>query len=57
LPTFATWAFVARNNNLEDNAYNRRILKKRLEQLEAEITLGTFEYENTFQKVTVLRRV
>ena len=28
--------------NLEDNAYNRRILKKRLEQLEAEITLGTF---------------
>jgi integrase len=29
---------------LEDNAYNRRILKKRLEQLEAEIVLGTFEW-------------
>ena len=36
--------------NLEDNAYNRRILKKRLEQLEAEITLGTFEYEKYFPK-------
>jgi len=35
---------------LEDNAYNRRILKKRLEQLEAEITLGTFEYEKYFPK-------
>lgn len=36
--------------NLEDNAYNRRILKKRLEQLQAEITLGTFEYEKYFPK-------
>ncbi len=36
--------------SLEDNAYNRRILKKRLEQLEAEITLGTFEYEKYFPK-------
>ena len=36
--------------NLEDNPYNRRILKKRLEQLEAEITLGTFEYETYFPK-------
>ncbi|MGN0935122.1 Arm DNA-binding domain-containing protein [Acinetobacter amyesii] len=36
--------------NLEDNAYNRRILKKRLERLEAEITLGTFEYEKYFPK-------
>lgn len=36
--------------NLEDNAYNRRILKKRLDQLEAEITLGTFEYEKYFPK-------
>lgn len=36
--------------NLEDNAYNRRILKKRLQQLEAEITLGTFEYEKYFPK-------
>ncbi|MEV4849066.1 Arm DNA-binding domain-containing protein [Acinetobacter lwoffii] len=36
--------------NLEDNPYNRRILKKRLEQLEAEITLGTFEYEKYFPK-------
>ena len=36
--------------NLEDNAYNRRILKKRLDQLEAEITLGIFEYEKYFPK-------
>lgn len=36
--------------SLEDNAYNRRVLKKRLEQLEAEITLGTFEYEKYFPK-------
>jgi len=36
--------------NLEDNAYNRRILKKRLEQLEAEITLGTFVCEKYFPK-------
>ena len=36
--------------NLEDNAYNRRILKKRLEQLQAEITLGSFEYEKYFPK-------
>ncbi|MDD4853688.1 MAG: DUF3596 domain-containing protein [Acinetobacter towneri] len=36
--------------NLEDNAYNRRILKKRLEQLQAEITLGTFEYKKYFPK-------
>ena len=36
--------------SLEDNTYNRRILKKRLEQLEAEITLGTFEYEKYFPK-------
>ncbi len=36
--------------HLEDNAYNRRVLKKRLEQLEAEITLGTFEYEKYFPK-------
>ena len=39
--------------NLEDNAYNRRILKKRLEQLEAEITLGTFEYEKYFPKSSI----
>lgn len=36
--------------SLEDNAYNRRVLKKRLEQLEAEITFGTFEYEKYFPK-------
>ena len=36
--------------NLEDNAYNRRVLKKRLEQLEAEIVLGTFDYEKYFPK-------
>lgn len=36
--------------SLEDNPYNRRVLKKRLEQLEAEITLGTFEYEKYFPK-------
>ncbi|MHA3116562.1 site-specific integrase [Acinetobacter sp. ANC 4635] len=36
--------------SLEDNPYNRRILKKRLEQLEAEITLGTFEYGKYFPK-------
>ena len=36
--------------NLVDNAYNRRILKKRLEQLEAEITLGIFDYEKYFPK-------
>lgn len=36
--------------NLEDSTYNRRILKKRLEQLEAEITLGTFDYEKYFPK-------
>ena len=42
---------------MEDNAYNNRknFEKTSLEQLEAEITLGTFDYENTFQKVTVLR--
>ena len=36
--------------NLEDNVYNRRLLTKRLEQLEAEITLGTFEYGKYFPK-------
>lgn len=36
--------------SLEDNPYNRRILKKRLEQLEAEIVLGTFEYGKYFPK-------
>lgn len=36
--------------NLEDSTYNRRILKKRPEQLEAEITLGTFDYEKYFPK-------
>lgn len=36
--------------NLEDNVYNRRVLKKRLEQLEAEIVLGTFDYEKYFPK-------
>ena len=36
--------------NLDDTTHNRRILKKRLEQLEAEITLGTFEYEKYFPK-------
>jgi len=35
---------------LVDNPYNRRILKKRLDQLEAEITLGTFEYGKYFPK-------
>ncbi len=35
--------------------YNRRILKKRLEQLEAEITLGTFEYEKYFPKSNASR--
>ena len=35
---------------LEDNAYNRRILNKRLAQLDAELTLGTFEYETYFPK-------
>ncbi|AVH49672.1 Arm DNA-binding domain-containing protein [Acinetobacter sp. SWBY1] len=36
--------------NLEDTAQNRKLLKKRLEQLEAEITLGTFEYAKYFPK-------
>jgi integrase len=37
---------------LEDNAQNRK-LEKAIERMEAEILLGTFEYENTFQKVLV----
>lgn len=36
--------------NLEANASNRRMLKKRLEQMEAEITLGTFDYAKYFPK-------
>ncbi|MDO5542050.1 MAG: DUF3596 domain-containing protein [Acinetobacter sp.] len=36
--------------NLTATAQNRRLLKKRLEQLEAEITLGTFDYEKYFPK-------
>ena len=35
--------------NLEANASNRRMLKKRLEQMEAEITLGTFDYAALLQ--------
>ncbi len=36
--------------NLEAHAQNRKLLKKRLEQLEAEITLGTFEYAKYFPR-------
>lgn len=36
--------------NLEATTQNRRLLKKRLEQLEAEITLGTFDYAKYFPK-------
>ncbi len=36
--------------SLEATTQNRKLLKKRLEQLEAEITLGTFEYAKYFPK-------
>lgn len=36
--------------NLEATTQNRKLLKKRLEQLEAEITLGTFDYAKYFPK-------
>lgn len=49
LLTSVIWGMRCRETLAAESIYNRRILKKRLER-EAEIILGTFEYESTFKK-------
>ncbi|MDD5758931.1 MAG: site-specific integrase [Desulfobulbaceae bacterium] len=41
---------------LDDNSINRKRVKKILEQLEAEITLGTFEYAKYFPQSPMVRK-